>query len=102
MAVQGDSAWATLIVHHPGLMTTEEMRIPAEIWRHNHSRARKLILSEKEIRSIVLDPHLETADTDLDNNAWPPRPARSRFQLFKEEKRPNPMQELEKKGSVEP
>lgn len=82
--------------------TSEEMRIPAEIWRFNHSLAKKLILSEKEIRSIVLDPHLETADTDLDNNAWPPRPARSRFQLFKEEKRPNPMQELEKKGPPEP
>jgi hypothetical protein len=82
--------------------TGEEIRIPAEIWRYNHALARKLILSEKEIRSIVLDPHLETADTDLDNNAWPPRPARSRFQLFKEEKRANPMQELEKKGPPEP
>lgn len=77
--------------------TREELRIPAEIWRRNSSEVSKLVMTKKEIRSIVLDPRLETADADLENNAFPRRPVRSRFQVFKQEKRPNPMQELERK-----
>jgi len=78
--------------------TSEEMRIPAEIWRRNSSFVEKMIVTAKEIKSLTLDPHLEIADTDLANNTWPPQLAKSRFQLFKEEKQKNPMQELEKKG----
>jgi hypothetical protein len=77
--------------------TTEEMRIPAEIWRYDDRAVSKLIMTKKELRSIVLDPHLETADTDLENNSFPRRPVKSRFQLFKESREPNPMQLLEKK-----
>lgn len=75
----------------------EEVRIPAEIWRRNSSTVSKLLFTKKELASITLDPHLETADAELENNYWPRRPVKSRFQLFKEEKKPNPMQELEKK-----
>jgi hypothetical protein len=78
--------------------TSQEMRIPAEIWRRNSSSVEKMIVTAKEIKSLTLDPHLEIADTDLSNNTWPPQPARSRFQLFKDEKQKNPMQEIEKKG----
>jgi hypothetical protein len=73
--------------------TKEEMRIPAEIWRRNNLAISKMIVTPKEIKAITLDPHLETADTDLTNNHWPPKPVKSRFQLFKEQKQPNPMQE---------
>lgn len=76
--------------------TKEELRIPAEIWRKNSTEIAKLIVTPKEIKSLALDPHLETADTDLTNNFWPPRPVKSRFQLFKERAQPNPMQEQEK------
>ncbi len=75
----------------------EEMRLPAEIWRFDSQKVSRLILTEKEIRSIALDPKFETADTDLSNNSFPRKPVKSRFQLFKEEKKDNPMQELEKK-----
>src|SRR6202012_1878076 len=44
--------------------TKEEMRIPAEIWRYNNTQVSKLIVSKKEIKTLPLDPHLETADTD--------------------------------------
>jgi hypothetical protein len=74
----------------------EELRIPAEIWRKNSQQVSKLIVTPKEIKSLALDPHLETADTDLTNNYWPPRPVKSRFQLFKERAQPNPMQQQEK------
>jgi hypothetical protein len=78
--------------------TTEELRIPAEIWRYDNSNVSKLIVTKKEIKSVTLDPHLETADVDLENNSFPRRPVKSRFQLFKDaQKPPNPMQELEQK-----
>lgn len=84
--------------------STEEVRIPAEIWRRNSERVTKLLITEKPIVSITLDPHLETADIDLDNNHWPRRPVPSRFQLFKSQGRgsgDNPMrraQEAETKA----
>jgi len=78
--------------------TGEELRIPAEIWRYDNYNVSKLIITNKEIKSITLDPHLETADVDLENNSFPRRPVKSRFQLFKEAaKPPNPMQEVEQK-----
>ena len=64
--------------------TKEQVRMPAEVWRKNHQRISKLIISEHEIERVVLDPHEETADANMDNNYWPSRPAKSRFQLFKE------------------
>lgn len=77
--------------------TSEEIRIPAEIWRYNAERVSKLIITEKEITSIVLDPHFETPDVNIENNAFPPRPVKSKFQLFKEQRGKNPMQLLERK-----
>jgi len=73
----------------------EELRIPAQVWRRNQKKASKLILTRKEIESLTLDPHLETADLDLSNNHFPPRPVRSRFQWFKSqrEREKNPMQD---------
>jgi len=63
--------------------TTEEIRIPAEIWRYNNFEVSKLIVSKKEVKAIVLDPNLETADTDLTNNFFPRRAVPTRFQSFK-------------------
>ncbi|MEL6820573.1 MAG: M1 family metallopeptidase [Calditrichota bacterium] len=69
------------------------MHIPAEIWRRNSEHISKLFASNKEIKSIQLDPNLETADTDVSNNSWPRRAMPSRFKLFKDDKKKeNPMQ----------
>lgn len=62
-------------------------RIPAEIWKKDNETINKLFVFEKEVTDIVLDPLLETADTDLDNNFWPPRMVPTRFELFKKERR---------------
>jgi hypothetical protein len=70
----------------------EELRYPAEIWLRNAEKTSKVILSKKEIRSIVLDPHLETADCDVENNYFPRRPVKSRIQLKPSSKSKNPMQ----------
>jgi hypothetical protein len=52
-----------------------------------------VFIFEKELRSVRLDPFLETADTDLDNNSWPSKIQPSRYQLFKQQQtKENPMQ----------
>lgn len=79
--------------------TTEELRIPAEIWRKNSVAVEKLLVTSREITRLTLDPHGELPDTDTSNNVWPPQPAKSRFQLFKEEKLKNPMQDAPKPRS---
>jgi len=76
--------------------SSEEMKIPAEIWRYDSAKATKFIMTPKELKSVIFDPRQELVDTDLDNNSWPRRIAKSKFQLFKEEKQPNPMRELTK------
>ncbi len=74
--------------------TREVDRIPAEIWRISDDIS-KVFVKRKEVKSVILDPLLETADCDLSNNNWPPRMVPTRFDVFKERewKRPNPMQE---------
>ncbi len=77
----------------------QQLRIPAEIWRRNRHQVSKLLITPREIQQVVLDPNLETADADLSNNHWPPKPVKTRFQIFKEQRQKNPMQiqrELEK------
>lgn len=63
--------------------TEEIQRIPAEIWRKNNEEVSKVFMFDQPVKQITLDPFLETADTDLDNNYWPERRQPSRFQLYK-------------------
>ena len=74
--------------------STEELRIPAEIWRVDNAKAAKLIMTEKEIKALQIDPHEEIGDADVENNFWPRRAIKSRFQLFKEPIDTSPMKEL--------
>jgi hypothetical protein len=76
--------------------STEELKLPAEIWRFNTQKASKLLFTKKELKSITFDPRQELVDTDVENNFWPRRPVKSKFQLFKEDKAPNPMREMTK------
>jgi hypothetical protein len=75
--------------------TTREIRLPAEIWVKNSQQTSHLIMSTKPIASIELDPHLETADVDRNNNHFPPQMIKSRFKLYKESKSRNEMQKAE-------
>ena len=72
--------------------SNEMIRIPAEIWRSNSENVSKLLITDKEIVRLELDPKQETADTESSNNHWPPRLIPSRFRLFKESPSRNPMQ----------
>ncbi len=78
--------------------TSERIYIPAEIWKMDEPFVSKVFYSEKEVSGIVLDPGLETADTDRGNNYWPPRPEPTRFELYKKKKRAseNPMQRMKR------
>ena len=77
--------------------TKETDRIPAEIWK-TADEVSKVFVKRKEVKSVTLDPLLETADCDLNNNSWPPRMVPTRFDIYKDRewKAPNPMQ-LERK-----
>ena len=74
--------------------TNDVIRIPAEIWKKNSERITKVFILNKEISNITLDPFLETADVNVNNNYWPPKNEPTRFQLFKQKsfKSENPMQ----------
>ena len=77
--------------------TSEIIRIPAEVWRAKEYNISKVFILEKEVESFQLDPFLETADTDLQNNSWPRKVIPSRYELFQQRKtgmkiKENPMQ----------
>ena len=73
--------------------TNEVLRIPAEIWRRYEEQVSRVFVFDQEVVNFRLDPFLETADTDLNNNNWPRIASPSRYQLFRQRKlRENPMQ----------
>lgn len=64
--------------------TTEIEQIPAEIWRYNEEQVTKVFTKDKEVVNITIDPHLETADTNVEDNYFPKRETDSKFKKFKE------------------
>jgi hypothetical protein len=88
--------------------TIETVRIPAEVWRFNDMTVTKVFPREKEVKRIVLDPYLETADIDTSNNYYPPKAQEpDRFEVFKRSqfnRSKNPMQKAEeaKKKVIKP
>ena len=83
--------------------TTRRITIPAEIWKRSEKEVTKVFACEREVKSILLDPQLETADVDISNNAWPQRTMPTRFELFKENQgrsRENPMQRAKREAEL--
>ena len=76
--------------------STEERKLPAEIWRFNTEKAAKLIMTKKELKAVTFDPRQELVDCDIENNFWPRRPVKTKFQLFKEDAARNQMREVTK------
>jgi len=64
--------------------STEKVTYPAQIWRKNDIEVSKAIASDKEITKITVDPDLETADIDADNNSWPKPKKIGKFENFKD------------------
>ena len=63
--------------------TKESKYYPAEIWRFNDQEVKKVFASDKEIKEIIIDPNLLTADVDTENNSWPKKKEDSQFDQFK-------------------
>jgi len=61
--------------------TKEVRRIPAEIWRRNNQVVSKMLITDKPLKQISLDPRGETADADLENNFFPKRIAATEVPL---------------------
>ena len=59
--------------------TTEMHTFPAQIWRLNDTQVSRTFATAKEIKKILIDPKLETADIDVTNNVWPREIVKSKF-----------------------
>jgi hypothetical protein len=66
--------------------TKQIERIPAEIWKMSEASASKVFRFGKKVTNIALDPLLETADVELNNNFWPTRNVPSQFEIFKQKR----------------
>lgn len=66
----------------------DRLYIPAEIWRRNPKTVHKLIVTDKdaELKSVVVDPDWETADANVDNNAYPRQIIPSRIEAYKDKR----------------
>ncbi|MGB0891353.1 MAG: M1 family metallopeptidase [Flavobacteriaceae bacterium] len=62
--------------------TKKRETFPPQIWNKNDKKVFRLFTSTKEVKSIVVDPDLETADVDTSNNSWPKKKD-SKFDKFK-------------------
>ena len=81
--------------------THELVKIPAEIWMKNNTQITKVFAFDKEVKQIELDPFLETADTDRNNNYWPVKIEPTKFELYQYKNRrdksgSNPMKKKKK------
>lgn len=76
----------------------EVVRIPAEIWKMDDKAVSKVFAFEKKVQKIVLDPYLETADIDVNNNTWTVPQSPARFELYEKQKKEstNAMQRAKK------
>ncbi len=51
--------------------SSERIVYPAQVWRKNEHVFKKTYTSHKQLKQIVIDPLLESADVDTSNNYWP-------------------------------
>lgn len=83
--------------------STKEFKIPAEIWKMSEPTVTKVFVLNQPAIEIALDPFLETADVELNNNYWPAKMVPNRFDLFKEKRgrgqEENEMQKARREGN---
>ena len=76
--------------------TTQEFRLPAQIWRRSPEAVSKMLVTEKKIAKLEIDPNRETADVDIENNFYPRRIREHQFRLSKPSKSGNPLRDKKK------
>jgi hypothetical protein len=65
----------------------EVEKIPAEIWRLNEHHVTKVFVKEKEVTNVMIDPDMETADINIEDNIFPRVDRPSKFEQFKKRAR---------------
>ncbi|GAB4242138.1 MAG: M1 family metallopeptidase [Ekhidna sp.] len=65
--------------------TTEWQQLPAEVWRLNEAEVTKTFLKDKEVVKVVIDPDQSLADTNMENNVFPPTDQQDKFEKFKKD-----------------
>jgi hypothetical protein len=63
--------------------SSDRVKYPPEIWRKNDEMVKKIIATNKQIKSVILDPDFSTSDIDIENNVWPKKLGISEFEQFK-------------------
>ncbi|MBU2018261.1 MAG: M1 family metallopeptidase [Bacteroidetes bacterium] len=82
--------------------TDEVIRIPAEIWKRDQKTVTKVFFFDKKATSFRLDPFLETADCELNNNSFPAVLQPTKYELFKQKNNgENPMQRQKRVEELE-
>ena len=76
--------------------STENIRLPAQIWRRNPDEVSKMLVTKRKITKIEIDPYRETADVDIENNYYPRRIRENKFRLSKTSKPGNPLRDQKK------
>jgi hypothetical protein len=64
---------------------SEQIKLPAEIWRQDANKVTKLWITEREIESVTLDAGHQTPDADRTNNNYPRKIIPTRIELYKQE-----------------
>ncbi len=67
--------------------TRELEKIPAEVWRLNEQRITKVFVKDKEVTQVMIDPNMETADINIEDNVFPKAQQPSRFDQFRNKSR---------------
>ena len=60
----------------------ESLRLPVEIWRYGASELSKLLLRDRQIESITLDPQGITGDAEVANNSFRVGAGEERLELY--------------------
>ncbi|WP_282051068.1 M1 family metallopeptidase [Maribacter aquivivus] len=64
--------------------SVENVTYPPEIWRKNSKEVSMVISSTSELKGVIIDPKMETADIDTTNNSWPKKEQESDFDKMKD------------------
>lgn len=64
----------------------ERVEYPAQIWRKNDQQVSRVLATDKELKRVIVDPDLETADVNTANNSWPRKESQNDFEKFKNSK----------------
>ncbi|HEY9487780.1 MAG TPA: M1 family metallopeptidase [Chryseosolibacter sp.] len=67
--------------------TKELEKIPAEVWRINEKKVTKVFVKDKEVTNVMIDPNMETADINIEDNIFPKFQQPSKFEEFKKKSR---------------